>query len=104
MLRTPVINLQNCLPKAHSGHTPHNLLVKKQSAVRNILGIDPVIQHIIYKHILRQLLAPCHLLPQHQRMLHIRKKKVKAIFSRIPYRHRTIQKLHQHSLFLTALF
>ena len=80
------------------------LLIKKRSAVRNVLGIDPVIQHIVYKHILRQFLTPCHLLPQHQRMLHVRKKKVKSIFSRIPYRHRTIQKLHQHSLFLTALF
>ncbi len=103
MLRTPVINLQNRLPKLHSSHTLHNLLIKKRSAVRNILRINPVIQHIIHKHILRQLPAPLHIFPQHQRMLHIRQKNIKPIFPRIPHRHRPIQKLHQHSLFFRTL-
>ena len=102
MLRTPVINLQNRLSQRHSSHTLHNLLIEKRSAVRNILRINPVIQHIIHKHILRQLLTPSHILPQHQRMLHIRQENIKPILPRISHRHRPIQKHHQHSLFLTA--
>ena len=71
MLRAPVIDFPDCFLEGKPGNPVLQPLIKKRSAVADILGINAVIKHVMDENILGQPSAPLHIVTQPQRMPYI---------------------------------
>jgi len=94
VLGAPDVYLQRGLLHVHAPDSFIQGVVKEFAAVFYLFVVDPVIQNIIEKNILRNPSAPRGVLPQEKAEIHIAQIEGKIVVPQVGGRHGAVKKLH----------